>query len=47
MQNNDAKYAKKIFLSFAKKMRNSCESDPVSHPFRIDAKKFFGETGAP
>ena len=41
MQNNDAKYAKKIFLSFAKKMRNSCESDPVSHPFRIDAKIFF------
>ena len=41
MQNNDAKYAKKIFLSFAKKMRNSCESDPVSHPFCIDARKKF------
>ena len=41
MRKNDAKYAKKIFLSFAKKMRNSCESDPVSHPFRIDAKKIF------
>ena len=41
MRKNDAKYAKKLFLSFAKKMRNSCETDPVSHQFRIDAKKIF------
>jgi len=38
---NDAKYVKKIFLSFAKKIRNSCETDPVLHQFRIDAKFVF------
>ena len=40
MRKNDAKYAKKIFLSFAKKMRNSCETDPVLHQFRIHANFF-------
>jgi len=49
MQKNDAKYGEKcvFFSQKTKLMRSSCETDPVSHPFRINANFFFAKPAHP